>query len=267
MKALQFLKELKAAHDLTVPPTAFFRSPHWDTVGRYASLKSAKQDLFWELQSGADTEVTEDWYFPPIMGLGLVFNSYPMTPGHRSIAFHYPASLGEQTPYESIEELADLLLAAYQSSGSLPRRIGQIVAYSMGGIVAFEVIKRLEQAGVRVGSFVVWDKPAQKLPPESTDPIITLRPSLVQLVDKFAADGLDRGAMVETLLKHENLIEQYHQLGVVQCPIHVFHCPDGFEWQAMEDWREYSTGDVAFEEIATSHDEIPAFWPHKETPI
>jgi hypothetical protein len=33
----------------------------------------------------------------------------------------------------------------------------------------------------------------------------------------------------------------------------------------MEDWREYSTGDVAFEEIATSHDEIPAFWQQKGT--
>jgi len=263
LKALLFLKELKTSQQLTIPPTAFFRSPNWDTLGHYASLKSTRQDLFWELQSGADNEATEDWYFPPIMGLGLVFNSYPMTPGHRSVAFHYPASLGEQAPYESIEELADLLLAAYQSSGPLPQRIGRVVAYSMGGIVAFEIIKRLEQSGVSVGSFVVWDKPAQKLPPESADPLTTLRPALVDMVEQFAADGLDREAMVNTLLKHENLIEQYHQLGLVNCPIQVFYCPDGFDWQAMEDWREYSTATVEFEEIPTEHDAIPEFWQKK----
>ena len=263
LKALLFLKELKTSQQLTIPPTVFFRSPNWETLDRFASLKSTRQDLFWELKSGTDAEATEDWYFPPIMGLGLVFNSYPLTPGHRSVAFHYPASLGEETPYESIEELADLLLAAYQSSGALPQRIGRVVAYSMGGIVAFEVIKRLEQAGVSVGSLVVWDKPAQKLPPESTDPITSLRPALVEMLEQFTEEGLDREAMVKTLLKHENLIEQYHQLGLIHCPIHVFYCPDGFDWQAMEDWRAYSTANVAFQEIATSHDEIPVFWQQK----
>lgn len=263
LKALLFLKALKETQDLNVPPAAFFRTPNWETIGRYAALSTSRQDLFWELQSGEGPEPKEDWYFPPIMGLGLVFNTYPKPNGHRSIAFNYPASLGEQTPYDSIEGLADLLLAAYQSMGPLPRSIGQVVAYSMGGIVAFEVIKRLEQAGTIVESLVIWDKPAQKFAPLPSESITTLRPALTALVEQLTEDDQERVEAVSTLLKHENLIEQYHQQGKVHCPIHVYHCPDGFDPQTMEDWQEFSSESVTFESIATEHDEIPAYWQKK----
>ncbi len=258
LKALLMLKELRDEYHLDVRPSTFFRSPTQKTLNQFQELMESDQDLCWELRSGNEGE---SWYFPPIFGLGLVFNSYPLHRNHRAMAFNYPLSMGERVAYSSIEELADLLMSAYQIEGNFPREIQEVVAYSMGGIVAFEAVKRLEQAGVKVGRLVVWDKTAQTAPPApDLQPATSLRPHLADMALQLSPDEPDHTSMVEALLHHEFLIETYQQKGTIQCPVHVLHCPGGFDSEGFKSWEAFTSGSVSFQEIETTHDEIPKFW-------
>lgn len=64
--------------------------------------------------------------------VGINFNSYPLQPEYRSVAFNYPGALGIEEGMESIEHLASYLLKAFEEQQALPRKIERIVAYSMG---------------------------------------------------------------------------------------------------------------------------------------
>ena len=202
----------------------------------------------------------EDWYFPPIFGLGLVFNSYSIRTSRHSIAFNYPSAIGQTLDTNSIESLAELLLSKYLEKNKLPKKIDRIVAYSMGAIVAFEVIKQLELRGTKVEELIIWDKPAQiKYEPELP---IQLHPSIMHYVEQLAFDQAQREKMLRYLTIHQEMIEHYHQKGRIESNIQLYYCKKGFEESAMNDWCQLTNGKTTLIELPAevSHYDIPTYW-------
>jgi thioesterase domain-containing protein len=72
-----------------------------------------------------------------------------------------------QTPLESIEDLAELYLSAIRKAW--PRGPYRLLGYSMGGKVAFEMARRLEQEGETVEPLILLDIPALPRPESVPD--------------------------------------------------------------------------------------------------
>ncbi|NBU92686.1 MAG: hypothetical protein EBS17_07595, partial [Flavobacteriia bacterium] len=255
LKALMFLKEVEKIMNKPISIQAFFKAPTFERLHKY-SQQDAPEPI-WEIQKGDQGHA---WYFPPIFGLGFIFNTYPITRGHRAIAFNYPGALGVGGGPERIEELASYLIKTYERSHVVPPTIDRIVGYSMGGVVAYEIIKLLVKRGVHVQDFIVWDKPAQlRYAPNFEQ---DLHPALMEFTHKLAQDAQHKEEIVAYLKQHQAMIEAYVQHGSIPVNITLYACQEGFDEKAMADWATLTTG--TFQKIrltaGITHYEIPEIW-------
>jgi hypothetical protein len=255
LKALMFLKEVEKTLNKRISIQAFFRDPTYEHIASDVQVNT--NELFWEMQEG---EQGYEWYFPPIFGLGLIFNTYPMTRGHKALAFNYPRALGYQTGGKRIEELAAYLMENYQQRMEIPKTIDRIIAYSMGGLVAYEVVKLLEQRGVKVKELVIWDKPAQL----RYEPVYnrTLHPALHEYATKLAQDEQHQLQITQYLTLHQEMIEEYVQVGQITSDVTLFYCQEGFDEEAMADWTKLTQGTLTLSPLPKriSHYDIPMHW-------
>ena len=255
LKALMFLKEVEKTLNKRISIQAFFRDPTYEHIASDVQVNT--NELFWEMQEG---EQGYEWYFPPIFGLGLIFNTYPMTRGYKSLAFNYPRALGYQTGGKRIEELAAYLMENHQQRMEIPQTIDRIIAYSMGGLVAYEVVKLLEQRGVKVKELVIWDKPAQL----RYEPVYnrTLHPALHEYATKLAQDEQHQLQITQYLTLHQEMIEEYVQVGQITSDVTLYYCPEGFDEEAIADWSKLTQGTFTLSPLpkGISHYDIPMHW-------
>jgi non-ribosomal peptide synthetase component F/aryl carrier-like protein len=254
LKALIMLKEIQATLKKSPSLVNFFKDARFETL---EAQMVTKQAIFWEMQTGSNGN---EWFFPPIFGLGLIFNSYPLQPEYRSVAFNYPGALGIEEGMDSIEHLASYLLKAFEEQQALPRKIERIVAYSMGGLVAFEMIKLLEKRGVQVAQFVIWDKPAQlRYEPDFKR---DLHETLYEYAHQIALDDQQKESIIHCLKQHQRMIETCVQQGIIQSDIVLYYCQNGFEDEANAAWAQLTRG--TFQAFALSieitHYDIPKHW-------
>jgi len=257
LKALIMLKEVQSTLKKSPSLVSFFKDARFETLEAQMLAKNA---VFWEMQTGSNGN---EWFFPPIFGLGLIFNSYPLQPDYRSVAFNYPGSLGIEEGIESIEHLANYLLKAFEEQQALPHKIDRIVAYSMGGLVAFEMVKLLEKRGVQVAQFVIWDKPAQlRYEPDFKR---DLHETLYEYAHQIALDAHQKESIIHCLKQHQRMIETCVQQGIVQSDIVLYYCQDGFDDEANAAWAQLTRG--SFTQIALmkglTHYEIPTYWKQR----
>ena len=258
LKAIMMIKEVKEKLGVDMPIMDFFKNPTLNFIASISELNQTSQELFLEFKSGE----YEEWYFPPIFGLGLIYANYPKNNDSRCIAFNYPLAIDSSVSYDSIEELAYILLTAYQKTNVLPKKIKRITAYSMGGIIAFEVIKLLELMDVEIEEFIIWDKPSQCYLPETEIHVdITQRVEIMDVIDEIVDTDIERSKMVSYLNKHEYLIEKYHQKGLINCDIRLYYCSKGFNKEDLFNWEKLTSRSVAFIELKSmTHYEIPDYW-------
>jgi fengycin family lipopeptide synthetase D len=255
LKALMFLKDVEKTLNKRIAIHAFFKDPTYEHV--VSDIQVDSNALFWEIQEG---EQGYEWYFPPIFGLGLIFNTYPITRGYKALAFNYPRALGYQTGGKQIEELAAYLIGNYLKTMEIPQTIDRIIAYSMGGLVAYEVVKILEQRGIQVKELVVWDKPAQlQYAPNYNH---TLHPALHEYASKLAQDAQHQLEITRYLTHHQEMIEECVQVGQIKSNITLFYCLDGFDEEAMGDWSKLTLGTCTISPLpkGISHYDIPMHW-------
>jgi len=255
LKAMLLIKEVEKSLNKTISMGAFFQAPTYETLLDYT--RNDALELTWEMQQG---EQGLEWYFPPIFGLGFIFNSYPITLGSNALAFNYPRALGLEEGSESIERIAAYLMDNYQRNHTLPLAIDRVIGYSMGGLVAFEVIKLLVKGGVQVKDFIVWDKPAQlRYAPNFAQ---DLHPSLLEYAQKIGQDETHRQQIIGYLTHHQQLIERYVQSGTIPAHITLYYCQEGFHEQELTDWRKLTQGTCTIIPLpkGISHYDIPMHW-------
>jgi len=256
LQALLMLNELNKTFSVNISLSEFFKDQTFSSLSNQNLVDD--NELLWQFKSG---KRQEEWFLPPIFGLALIFNSYPVSEDSSAFAFNYPMAIGHTSKYSSIEDLAELLLKAYKSSSGFPKRIDKITAYSMGGIVAFEMVKSLERQGVEVGSLVIWDKPAQIQVTRPMDEKVPLKQEVLDYVDRIVEDTIQRKRMVNYLEFHQQLIEAYVQSGTVKCPIQLYYCEEGFDFSEIQQWELLTEASVELLPLkGISHYEIPEHW-------
>jgi non-ribosomal peptide synthetase component F/surfactin synthase thioesterase subunit/acyl carrier protein len=254
IKALLMLKEIEKSMGIKISPADFFKQPTMDFLNLFVT-KSENNNLVWQLKSGDEND--EIWLLPPIMGYGFIFNSLEF-PNRKTLAFNYPMAMGIQGT-SRIEEIAMELIRERQHLGTLPKEV-TILGYSMGGLTAFEMAKWLENNGVRVKKMIILDKTAQ---PEPGNKIkrVSLKAELIEIAKQIASDDDDYARIIAYLKSHEQMIESYQQNGVLNCPIDVFYCSNGFEEIDFLKWKRFTKENVSLTKIdKCSHYEIPKIW-------
>ncbi len=258
LQAIMMLREIQKTTGFAISLTEFFKQPTFDKLA-YNNTSSIKaEDYIIDLKKGIEGE---DWYFPPIMGLGLIFNTYPLQKNHKAVAFNYPMAVDVKLACSTIEETASFLISSYEKTRPIPKKINKIVAYSMGGIVAFEVIKLLEKMGTSVDNLIVWDKSAQdKLTPFNKHTVSDIKDELISIIDKISPTQEQKANVLRYINQHQDMIENYLQEGKINCPIKIFYCERGFKKAEIKLWSNYTLANCEFIPINTTHYEIPEFW-------
>jgi len=255
IKALLLLRDIEKKTGQKISASSFFKQPTLAFLQRCLQEPKPDQSI-WQIQSGK--EGREIWLFPPIMGMGLIYNSLRLPSDLRALAFHYPETNGDNS-CTSIEEIALTLMRARESMGHMPQEV-VLLGYSMGGLVAFETAKWLETKGIRTVKLVVLDKTAQPEPGMDMDQV-QLKSELLDIVQQIAPDENEAQTMRRYLEKHERMIEKYQQSGCIKCPVEVFHCLNGFKLEDFQNWNRFTIGKVSLHPIVgVSHYGIPKIW-------
>jgi non-ribosomal peptide synthetase component F/surfactin synthase thioesterase subunit len=255
IKALLMLKEIEKRIKVRISAADFFRQPTLNFLSKEL-VNNENKDLVWQINDGNSKE--ELWLLPPIMGFGFIFNSLNLPKNLRTYTFNYPAAMGHGN-CENIEEIAKILLKERVSLADLPEEI-TLLGYSMGALTAFEMAKWLEENNVKVKRLIVLDKIAQ---PEVGRVLqkADLNGELMNIAKQIAVDETDFNRIINYLSSHESMIEAYHQMGFIQCPIEVFYCEKGFSHSDFLKWQRFSSNKISLKPIPdASHYEIPKIW-------
>lgn len=254
IKALLMLKEIEKSMQIRISPADFFKQPTLGFLNR-STTKFESNKLIWQLKKATENE--ELWLLPPIMGYGFIFNTLQL-PNRNVFAFNYPFAMGINSS-SRIEEIARELIQERQTMGKLEQDV-TILGYSMGGLIAFEMAKWLENHGVKVKKLIILDKTAQ---PEPGNKIkrLNLKSELIEIAKKIAADDLDFERIQTYLKSHEQMIEEYQQSGYLNCPVDIYYCSDGFQEIDFLKWQRFTKQNINLTKIKKcSHYEIPKIW-------
>lgn len=194
---------------------------------------------------------------PPVLGSSLVFAGIveQLSADHLVAACTYPPV---HEGAGSIEEIARAIVDELQRKDLLGYRI-DVVGYSMGGSVGFELCRQLEPVA-RLSNLYILDKP--------------IRPRGGLLAQQRAGDRLLEGfiagkSISEKLKAHlartmgQNIetVVKYVPRGTVSVPTHLFVCTQEEEPVSLSEWGPYLRGERTVTELDCSHDEVLAT-PH-----
>jgi non-ribosomal peptide synthetase component F/thioesterase domain-containing protein/acyl carrier protein len=255
IKALLMLREIDKKLNVKISASEFFKVPTLSFLND-ALNKNVKEDLIWEIKS--EKSEKELWLLPPIMGYGLIYNSF-ISPNNCSVvAFNYPDSIGVSS-CSTIEEVAQFLINERLKSHQLPKEI-VLIGYSMGALVAFELAKLLQEKKCEVKRLIVLDKVAQ---PEVGNVIdnIELNAELREIALQISTEQKDKERISIFLKKHVQMIEAYQQKSQINCEIEVHYCEKILDKTDFATWQLFSNHQVNYIPIPNaSHYEIPKIW-------
>ncbi len=193
LSAVRLMAGIRRLFGRTLPLSELFRKPTVEALAD--TLRQDDRDLPWSplvaLTPGSAGEAP--WFFiHGGDGHALTFADLARTlsaAGEDRPVFALEArGLADgQTPLESIEDLAKLYLAAIREAW--PRGPYRLLGYSMGGKLAFEMARRLEQEGETVEPLILLDIPA--LPRPQSVPDLEI-PEEVRALPGFDPELADR---------------------------------------------------------------------------
>lgn len=190
---------------------------------------------------------------PPILGSGLMLMPLAKALAEQSAVAvcSYPSVAGEDG--RGIEDIADAIADEIRSLAAMYRTV-EIIGYSMGGSVGFELCKRLASACTITG-FTIIDKP------------VTPRHSRLQQ-QRHGEEMLDRllgGRQASEALRARMLADFQHNIdatfryrptGRVTMPVHLFVCRNENAPVQPEEWLPFLAGDFFVSALSCSHSEV-----------
>lgn len=194
---------------------------------------------------------------PPVLGSSLVFTKVAehLSADHLVAACTYPPA--HEGP-GSIEEIARAIVDELRRRDLLGHRI-DVVGYSMGGSVGFELCKQLE-AGARISGLYILDKPIKP-----RGGLLAQQRAGARLLDGFiAGKPISReleALLTRTMRNNIDTVHKYVPLGNVSVPTHLFVCTREHEPVSLGEWAPYLRGEQTVTELDCGHGDILAS-PH-----
>ena len=255
IKALLMLREIDKILNIKISASDFFKDPTLSFLND-ALNTTVKEDVIWEIRN--EKSEKEFWLLPPVMGYGLIYNSFKLPNKCSVVAFNYPDSIGLSS-CSTIEEIAQFLINERLKSHQIPKEI-VLIGYSMGALVAFEMAKLLKAKKCEVKRLIVLDKVAQ---PEVGYLIdnIELSEDLKEIAKQISTDQKDTLRITIFLKKHLQMIESYQQKSQINCEIDLYYCESVLTKKDFTSWELFSSNQVNYIPIPdVSHYEIPKIW-------
>ena len=113
---------------------------------------------------------------------------------------------------------------------------------------------------MKVKELVIWDKPAQL----RYEPVYnrTLHPALHEYATKLAQDEQHQLQITKYLTLHQEMIEEYVQVGQITSDVKLFYCQEGFDEEAIAGWSKLTQGTFTLSPLpkGISHYDIPMHW-------
>jgi len=202
-------------------------------------------------------------FVPPVLGFATVFQPIAQALPASSLGLQH-AGIDDALPFEpDLHTMAHQLWRAVQSV--VPVGMPLVwVGYSMGALVAFEMVKKAEAAGHR-SVLVVLDKAAQPevWPAEEM-------PQAWQETETYVRQQLEKLAALDNQMAHSAWIERigrrfehnlqltatYQQQGSIQAPIVALQAQDNDALVPMGEWGNFTQGSCALYAIEGSHYEL-----------
>ncbi|QRO01345.1 amino acid adenylation domain-containing protein [Archangium violaceum] len=168
--AMRLQARLREETGKTVPVAALFQAPTVEELAAWLGQSSNPASALVPLK--ADGSRRPFFCVHPVGGSVLAYNDLArlLAPEQPLYGLQAPGLEGECEPLASIEELAAFHLEAVRSvQPAGPYLLG---GWSLGGVVAFEMARQLEQRGERVALLALFDSsaPVLEAAPHETDP-------------------------------------------------------------------------------------------------
>lgn len=179
----------------------------------------------------------------------------------RRIAVQYPGRVGghDVPDLASITELADDIYPLLRSkiTGSRVAFFG----HSMGGLLAFDIARRLEQDGDPVAALFVSASPApghggyEQLHQGSDDELLEMVAAMTGTDTRFVGGRF--GATVLKTLRNYGAITSYScpPGTTVSCPIYAYAAADdaAVSYDSMRAWSQFTSSEFALRTVAGDH--------------
>jgi surfactin synthase thioesterase subunit len=179
----------------------------------------------------------------------------------KRIAVQYPGRAGSHDVPDlaSITALADDIYPMLR-----PTVAGSRVAFfghSMGGLIAFDIARRLERDGESVAALFVSASPApghggyEQLHQGSDDELLEMVATMTGTDSRFV--GGQFGATVLKTLRNYGAITSYTcpPGTTLSCPIYAYAAADdaAVSYDSMRAWSEFTTADFSLQTVAGDH--------------
>lgn len=179
----------------------------------------------------------------------------------KRIAVQYPGRVGghDVPDLASITALADDIYPML-----LPKITGSRVAFfghSMGGLIAFDIARRLEQDGNSIAALFVSASPApghggyEQLHQGSDDELLEMVATMTGTDSRFV--GGQFGATVLKTLRNYGAITSYScpPGTTLSCPVYAYAAADdaAVSYESVSAWTEFTTADSAVRTVAGDH--------------
>jgi len=255
VQALIMISEIKEKVGLNFSITEFFKNPTLTFLSKINKENKNYEGLLVDINSSGKNNI---WLFPPIFGLGLIFNSLNIAKINNSFSCNYPLAIESLLEVKSITELAKELFQQVQFENRSLDNI-TLIGYSMGGLVAFEAAKLIEKNNGKINKIIILDKTAQTNNIQGD--IREISSELYEYVDLLSISESDKGRMTSYLNEHMKWINGYQQKDTIQSNITIYYCGDEAPSDEILDWKKHTKGEATFKQLKDiTHYEIPAYW-------
>ena len=251
LKGIQVLSLAEQRFGMTIPVRDFYNHPTIAELSQLVATEEAHDELLIHFEREGNVE-RNLFLIPPVAGSAICFRNLAdrLRPHFNCYGIQYRGFEQGERFDESIEDMAESFAEAIrdvQQEGTV-----HLLGYSMGGIVAFEVAKRLEAEGL-VTRLVILDSPTTQS--QLKDDIAfeeDVEQAIASWLPERASDVL-RSHLKKLVVHNSKLLDKYQVQGLIKGAITALEAKDNSVSTAMEEWAMYTVAPFTHRHVEGEH--------------
>ncbi|WP_449384837.1 amino acid adenylation domain-containing protein [Chryseobacterium piperi] len=248
LNALTVWSKIKKLKNLNIKLSDIYSSP---TIQKLSIIKPNKS-LLVDLNTSFEKKNTSMYCIPPITGIPGVFKnlSARVESNINCYGFEYSGINNGDAFFKSIEEASQMfckeIIERHQGHSHII-----IFGYSMGGSIAFEMMKTLENkydniSFVLAESYISKNHYQEDIIEENTN-------NNLEIIEAYAKENnIDFDQNLKNYIINNNTIfNQYFQKGKIKSDIYLFQSNESSD--NMLEWEKFTNGSIEIEKIKGNH--------------
>lgn len=196
------------------------------------------------------------YFVPPIVGNSALFKPLANYLNDLFIAygFQYSGIEDGEAVMESVEKMAELFVSDIKKERKHSEKI-LLAGYSMGAVIAFEMVKQLESDGYSV-QLLIFDRNVQRSANTETSFDDYLNELIKQYNLLFSTDEISEIQLRNFLGNNLYILGKYTQTHSVKADITAFEATGNKFSAKMENWQDFTTGSFTKKLLNGNHWEV-----------